>query len=94
LVDDLRPILREDDGRERFILTDKQRRCYVWDEWDGCLLWVRHVELETLETWEEKVDFILGGLDCLEVEPVYRDKHPADDPDLEKLRNTFPQHRI
>jgi len=55
---------------------------------------VRHVELETLETWEEKVDFILGGLDCLEVEPVYRDKHPADDPDLEKLRNTFPQHRI
>ena len=53
-VDGLGSILREDHDPERFILTDKQRRCYVWDDWDGLLSWVRDVELETLETWEEK----------------------------------------
>jgi hypothetical protein len=90
----LRPILGEDGGRERFILTDKKDRFYVWDEWDGRLLWVRHVELEELETLEEKVDFVLDGLGCFEVEPVYRTKHPTDNPDLETLRNTYPKHRI
>jgi hypothetical protein len=72
---------------------DEQKRFYVWKEWDGRLLWVRHVEMEELDDLQEKVEFVLYGLGCLEVEPVYRTKHPADDPNLETLRNTFPKRR-
>jgi hypothetical protein len=93
-VDGLHPILLEDRGRGRFILMDSKDRFYVWSECDGPLYWVRHAEIEELASVEDKVDFILGGLGCLEVEPVCRSKHPADGPDLKTLREIFPKYRI
>jgi hypothetical protein len=73
---------------------DSKDRFYVWRECDGPLYWVRHAEIEELASVEDKVDFILGGLGCLEVEPVCRSKHPADGPDLKTLREIFPKYRI
>ncbi|KAF2833279.1 hypothetical protein CC86DRAFT_399911 [Ophiobolus disseminans] len=93
-VDGLRPVIREDHDRHRFILMDNKNRFYVWTEWDGRLFWVRHAEIEHLTTVEEKVEFILGTLGYLEVEPVYHTKHPADDPELETIRKAFPKYRI
>jgi hypothetical protein len=56
---------------------------------------VRHAEIEALESMEDKVDFILCGLGALEVEPVYRNmRHPADDPELASVRETYPKYRI
>jgi hypothetical protein len=46
---------------------DSKDRFYVWSECDGPLYWVRHAEIEELASVEDKVDFILGGLGCLEV---------------------------
>jgi len=90
----LKPILRENDGFYRFILTDKQSRLYVWDE-DGYLFWVKDEELESLMSVEEKVDFVLCGLGCLEVEPVYRDYHPAEDyANLKEMREKVSRYRI
>ena len=94
LVHGLRPILREDEEPYRFILKDNKDRYYVWNEFDGRLFWVRHAELEEMTGLEDKVDFVLCGLGALEVEPVYRDKHPAEDPELATIRATFPKYRI
>jgi hypothetical protein len=71
---------------------DGQDRFYVWSECDGPLYWVRRVEIEELATLQDKVEFILGGLGGLEVELVYRTKHPAEDPELNTLTETFPKY--
>jgi hypothetical protein len=48
---------------------------YIWDEY-GYLMWVKDEELESITSMKDKVEFVLCGLGCLEVEPVYRDYHP------------------
>jgi hypothetical protein len=73
---------------------DDKNHLYVWDEWDGRLFWARDKEIDELDTLEDEVLFVVGGLGCLEVEPVCRTHHPADDPDLARIRETFPKYRI
>jgi len=67
---------------------------YVWDE-DGDLLWVKDEEIEGISSMEDKVDFVLCGLGCLEVEPVYRDYHPTEDfENLDDVRKNISKIRI
>lgn len=93
-VPGLSPILREYGGRHRFILKGSKGRFYVWNEWSGRLFWVRHKEIEELDSLEDKVNFVLCRLGGLEVEPVFHTYHPADDPKLPEMRETLPKHRI
>jgi len=93
-VKGLRPILRGNEGFYRFIFTDDERRMYVWDE-DGDLFWVKDEELERISSMEDKVDLVLRGLGCLEVEAVYRDIHPAEDfANLDDIRKKISRCRI
>jgi hypothetical protein len=71
-VPSLHPILREDGGHDNFILTDDKDRIYVRNEMDGRLFWVRHKEIEELESVEDKVDFVICApvhLDALRWSP-------------------------
>jgi hypothetical protein len=93
-VPGLLPILREEGGFDRFILTDAKKRFYVLDEWDGRLFWVRHKEIEYFSIIEEQVDFVIGGLGGLEVEPVSCTRHPAESSNLETLRRSRPRYLL
>jgi hypothetical protein len=53
-------------------MKDDKDRFYLWSEFDGYLFWVRDIEIEELKTLDENIEFIIGSLGCLEVEPVYR----------------------
>jgi hypothetical protein len=55
----LRPVLREEGEPYNFILVDDEQRWYLWDEYDGLLLWVKSKELEALTKIEDKADFVL-----------------------------------
>jgi hypothetical protein len=76
----LRPVLKEEDVPDNFILTDDEQRWYLFDEYRRRLLWVKNEELDELEFDEEKADFILCGCGILETEAVYMDFHPANKP--------------
>ena len=87
----LQPVLRESEGTYRFILKDEKDRLYVWDE-DGHMFWVKNKALEKEFTMEDKVDYIICRLGYLQVEPVFQDYHPADDPNLEDIRAVSRYH--
>lgn len=68
------------------MLTDDKGRMYIWDE-DGYMVWAKDEELEGMTDVEEKVEWVLSELWGLEVEPVWRDYHPAEDTDnLKEMR--------
>ncbi|KAF2833280.1 hypothetical protein CC86DRAFT_461683 [Ophiobolus disseminans] len=93
-VKGLRPVLLQNDGFYRFILKDEQDHFYVWDE-DSLLFWVKDEEIEKPMSLEDKVDFVLCGLGCLEVEPVYRNHHPTEDSaNLKEIREKISSYRI
>jgi len=77
-VKGLQPVLREKEGSHRFLLKDDQDRFYMYEEWDSFLYWVHSEELEELDTYQAKVDWILCELGGLDMKPVFRGKHPAD----------------
>jgi len=54
IVDGLRPVLRELEATERFILKDSQNRFYLWDEWDGRLFWVSDPDVNELPTLRKR----------------------------------------
>jgi hypothetical protein len=53
-IEGLRPVLREDDNEYNFILEDADGRWYLWEEYDGLLLWIKSEELKALKTDEER----------------------------------------
>lgn len=93
-IQGLVPVLREDEGLYRFVLKDKKGRFYIWDE-DGHLLWVKSKKIEELASNEDKIEFVICSLGCLDVEPVYRDYHPAEDyVNLEEMRAKRSKYRL
>jgi hypothetical protein len=67
---------------------------YIWDE-DGYLTWVKDEEFESITSMEDKVEFVLCRLGCLEVEPAHRDHHPAEDiNNLKEIRERISRFRI
>ncbi|KAF2833277.1 hypothetical protein CC86DRAFT_399909 [Ophiobolus disseminans] len=71
-VEGLRPILKEEDGEDPWILRDAQGSCYLWDMWDGHLLkvtdnWTTGPELKDIE---DVMKNILANLSWVEEEAV------------------------
>jgi hypothetical protein len=93
-VQGLQPVLRECRGMHRFIMKDLKDRFYIWDEWDGRLFWIKDAELENLANIEEKLEWILCELGGLEVEVIYRDCHPAGQPNLGTIGEEISRYGI
>lgn len=55
---------------------------------------MRHADVDEMTSLDDKMEFIISGTGCLEVEPVYDTKHPADGANLDELRKAIPHHII